>query len=182
MTATGLLLLALAVQHPMSDAPLKRGTVSFDGRGTLGNFVGRTDSVRGAMTGGATLAAVRGWVEARAATLLTGNRKRDKDLRKSLEVEQYPTLRFDLAGVTPGDTVGDTVAVSLSGTLAIHGVTQSVSLPARVWPTGDGLRLRGDFSLNVKDFHIGGLSKLLGILHMNENIVVHVDLTFGQPH
>lgn len=179
MTGAVVLLLGLAAQHPIPDAPLQRGTLSFDGRATLGNFVGKTDSVRGAMQGGATLAAVTGWVEAPVATLLTGNGRRDKDLRKSMQVEQYPTMRFELHRVMPRDTVADTVAVTLQGSLTIHGVTQPVALPARVWRAGDGLRLRSDFPLNVKDFQVGGLSKLLGVLKMNENIVVHVDVTFG---
>ena len=73
-----------------------RGALSFDARATLGNFVGTTDFVRGAMTGGSDLRAVRGWVEASVATLVTGDRKRDKDLRKSMEVGRYPTMRFDV--------------------------------------------------------------------------------------
>lgn len=172
-----LFLLLLATQIP--DAPLKRGTLSFDGRATLGAFVGTTDSVRGAMTGGATLAAVRGWVEASVAALRTGNGKRDKDLRKSMEVEQHPVMRFTLERLEAGAATGDTVAVMLHGTLTIHGVTKNVALPGRVWPAGHDWRLRSDFPLNVKDYEVGGLTKVLGILKMNENIVVHVDVTFG---
>jgi polyisoprenoid-binding protein YceI len=173
------LLLALLAQHPIPDAPVKRGTLSFEGRATLGDFVGTTDSVRGAMQGGPDLAAVTGWVEAPVASLRTGNGKRDKDLRKSMEVEQHPLMRFDLEGVTPGDTLGDTVAVSLHGVLTIHGVKQGVVLPAQVWRGDGGLRLRADFRMNVKDYQVGGLTKMLGILKMNEHIVVHVDVTFG---
>ena len=43
------------------------------------------------------------------------------------------------------------------------------------------LLVRGDTPLNLKDYKIGGLSKLLGTLKMDEHIVVHVDLTFGPP-
>jgi polyisoprenoid-binding protein YceI len=171
------LLLLLALQIP--DAPLRRGTLSFDGRATLGSFVGTTDSVRGEMKGGPRLAAVTGWVEASVAALRTGNGKRDKDLRKSMEVEQHPTMRFDLDRVTPGDTVADTVAVTLHGRLTIHGVRHDVALPARVSPAGQGRRVRSDFPLNVKDYGVGGLSKALGLLKMHELIVVHVDVTFG---
>ena|SRR2546422_7536513 len=64
-------------------AHLVRGTLSFEGHSTLGDFVGATDSVRGNMSGGPELAAVRGWVEGRVATLRTGNGKRDRDLRKA---------------------------------------------------------------------------------------------------
>lgn len=35
------------------------------------------------------------------------------------------------------------------------------------------------FPLNLKDYKIGGLSKFLGIFKMNENIVVHIQVTFG---
>jgi hypothetical protein len=41
-----------------------------------------------------------------------------------------------------------------------------------------GIRLRGETPLNLKDYKIGGLSKALGMLRMHEKIVVHVDLTF----
>lgn len=177
---TIVLLLALAAQQSIPETPLKRGTLSFDGRATLGDFVGTTDSVRGAMTGGPDLTSVTGWVEASVASLRTGNGKRDKDLRKSMEVEQYPTMRFDLERVTvSARSGGDTVGVSLRGMLTVHGVKRELTLPAHVWPERDGMRLVGGFPLNVKDFQVGGLTKFLGVLKMDEHIVVHVDVTFG---
>jgi polyisoprenoid-binding protein YceI len=168
-----------SAQRPIPAAHVTRGTLSFDGHATLGDFVGSTDSVRGAMTGGADLASVRGWVEATVATLGTGNSKRDRDLRSSMEVETYPTMRFDLAGVTPGETRGDTVAVILVGRLTIHGVARQVSLPGTVILGGRDIILRSDFPVNLKDYHIGGLSKMLGVLKMHEAIEVHVDVVFG---
>ena len=35
------------------------------------------------------------------------------------------------------------------------------------------------FPLNLKDYRIGGLSKLLGVLKMYEDIEVHVDVLFA---
>src|SRR5437773_7672789 len=165
---------------PIPAAHLVRGTLSFDGHATLGDFVGTTDSVRGEMTGGADLAAVRGWVEGRVAALTTGKGKRDTDLRKSMEVDSFPTMRFDLTDVVPGATQSDSSMVTLRGRLTIHGVTRDVDIPARVWVVPDSIRVRGDFPLNLKDYRIGGLSKMLGILKMHENIEVHVDLVFGK--
>jgi polyisoprenoid-binding protein YceI len=173
--------LALVLQHPGPETPLKGGTLSFDGHATLGDFVGTTDSVRGAMRGGPDLVAVTGWVEASVASLRTGNGKRDKDLRKSMEVEQHPTMRFDLAAVLvpPGRPGRDTTDVVLRGTLTLHGRKKEVQLPARVWRADNGWRLRSDFTVHLKDYEVGGLSKMLGILKMNEEIEVHVDVTFG---
>lgn len=159
---------------------LTSGTLSFDGHATVGDFTGTTTTIAGEMTGGGSLAAVRGWVEAPVKTLDTGNGKRDKDLNKSMETNKYPTMRFDLTGVTPEGAPADTAAVQLQGRLTLHGVSRDVTLPGRVWKDGDGLRVRSDFPLDLGDYEIGGLSKMLGVLRMQEGIEVHVDLTFAQ--
>lgn len=155
------------------------GTLSFDGRATLGDFVGTTDSARGVMTGGAGLAEVRGYVEARVVTLVTGNGKRDRDLNKSMESDKYPLIRFDLDRTEVVLVGQDTAAVLLHGRLAIHGVEREVALAARLRFETDGvIALESDFPLNLKDHRIGGLSKMLGLLKMHPDIVVHVRLRF----
>ena len=45
---------------------------------------------------------------------------------------------------------------------------------------GEALRLRATLPLNLKDYKIRGLSKFLGTLKMHPDIVVHVDVEFGQ--
>ena len=170
---------SVRAQGAMPAARVVRGTLSFDGHSTLGDFVGTTDSVRGDMIGGPDLAAVRGWVEAPVATLHTGNGRRDRDLRKSMEVDTFPTMRFDLASVVPGEALGDSVAVTLQGRLTIHGVARDVEVPARVWLAAERIRLRSDFPLDLREYRIGGLSKMLGVLKMHEHIEVHVELVFA---
>jgi len=170
----------LAAQLDGAIPPMRiaSGTVSFDGHATVGDFTGTTTTVSGE-TGGETLAAARGWVESPVKTLDTGNGKRDKDLNKSMESNKHPTMRFELVGVTPGGPRADTAAVRLQGKLTLHGVTRDVTLPGRVWMDGGALRLRSDFPLDLGDYEIGGLSKMLGMLRMEEGIEVHVDLTFA---
>jgi polyisoprenoid-binding protein YceI len=157
---------------------LASGTLSFDGHATVGDFTGTTTTVTGEMTGGESLAAVRGWVESPVKTLDSDNGKRDKDLNKSMESNKYPAMRFELTGVTPEGARADTATVQLQGKLTLHGVTRDVALPGRVWKDGGALRLRSDFPLDLGDYEIGGLTKMLGILRMEEAIEVHVDLTF----
>jgi polyisoprenoid-binding protein YceI/CheY-like chemotaxis protein len=173
--------------HAQSRAPipagrLSAGTLSFDGHATVGDFVGTTDSVSGEMTGGANLSAVRGWVEAPVRTLKTGDGKRDKDLNKSMESSKYPTMRFELMAVTPSGGTADSLRATLHGNLTIHGVTRKVDLPSTLVFRGPSLRVRSEFPLNLKDYRIGGLSKMLGILKMSEKIEVHADLLFGLDH
>jgi polyisoprenoid-binding protein YceI len=169
---------------PIPAGHLTSGTLSFDGHATAGDFVGKTTTVSAQLTGAPDVTGVRGWVEAPVATLTTGNGKRDKDLNKSMESDKFPVLRFELARVSRTGGTGDSVAVILHGALAIHGVTRQVDLPGTVQFAGSTARVRTDFPLNLKDYRIGGLSKMLGMLKMYENIEVHSDLVFqvGASH
>jgi polyisoprenoid-binding protein YceI len=172
----------LAAQAPVEgtipDGTVRQGTLSFDGRATTGAFSGTTTSVTGEMHGGG-LSEVRGWVEAPVRTLGTGNQRRDRDLNKSMESEKYPTIRFELTGVAAPETTGDSVNVVLHGRFIIHGVTREATVPASVAFHPEGIHLRGETPLNLKDYKIGGLSKALGMLKMDEKILVYVDLMFG---
>jgi polyisoprenoid-binding protein YceI len=154
------------------------GSLSFDGHATAGDFTGTTTTVSGQLSGATDVTGVRGWVEAPVRSLKTGNGRRDRDLNKSMESEKYPVLRFDLAKVSRTESAGDSIGVILHGALRIHGVTRNVALPARLHFRGQDIGVRSDFPLNLKDYRIGGLSKLLGVLKMYEDIEVHVDLVF----
>ncbi|HZI41358.1 MAG TPA: YceI family protein [Gemmatimonadaceae bacterium] len=120
-------------QRPVSDAVLQTATLSFLGHATVGDFVGTTTTVRGAIIGGRDYATTRGWVEAPVRTLATGNDRRDRDLRSSMNVDRYPAIRFDLSGATvlsSSQGTLDSLALVLHGALTIHGVKRSVDLPA----------------------------------------------------
>jgi len=166
-----------ATGRPIPPGTAAEGTLSFDGRANVGDFTGTTSTLSGAMTGGADLAAVRGWVEAPVATLKTGKDRRDRDLLKSMEADKYPTIRFDLEGVSAA-APADSLPVTLKGRLTIHGVAREVELPGSLVLTTDRARVHADFPLNLKDYKIGGLSKMMGMLRMYEDIEVHVDVTF----
>ncbi|MBA3316656.1 MAG: YceI family protein [Gemmatimonadales bacterium] len=166
-------------QRAIPSGTVESGVLSFDGRATVGDFTGTTSTITGQLAGAADLAAVRGWVEAPVKTLVTGDSRRDKDLNKSMESGKYPMIRFDLTGVVPGAVRGDTLGVTLRGTFLIHGVRQEVSIPATVVMLARGVRVRGETPLNLKSYRIGGLSKAMGMLRMQEEIVVHLDLTFA---
>jgi polyisoprenoid-binding protein YceI len=160
------------------DAQVSDGTLGFDGHATVGDFTGTTSEVKGGMTGGTGLAEVRGWVEAPVKSLDTGNGKRDKDLNKSMESDKYPVIRFELGGVKVKDGGAERAEVELARRMIIHGVPRAVTLPAQVRQVEGGLRLTSDFPLNLKGYEIGGLSKMLGMLKMHEDIEVYVDVTF----
>ena len=165
-------------QSAWPDADVRRGTLSFDGKSTLGDFTGTTTTVRGRMTGGATLADVRGWVEAPVNTLKTGNNRRDRDLVKTMEAEIFPLIRFELTGVTPEWERGDSAGVVLQGNFVIHGVTKPVRIPARVTRSAGSVHLTATgLPMDLTDYRIENLTRFL-VFKMNKNIVVHIDLVF----
>jgi polyisoprenoid-binding protein YceI len=170
---------AAQMRGPIPNGRITSGMLSFDGHATMGDFTGTTRTVTGQLTGAPDISSVRGWVEAPVQTLKTGDRKRDKDLNKSMESSKYPNLRFDLNQITVTESAGDSMPVTLHGTLNIHGVTRRLELPGTIEFTGANARVHSDFPLNLKEYGIGGLSKMLGMLKMHENIEVHVDLVFG---
>jgi polyisoprenoid-binding protein YceI/CheY-like chemotaxis protein len=178
-----LLLTAAPLKGQTSDfIPDRRvisGTLSFDGHASVGDFVGKTASVTGEMKGGPDLSNVRGWVQAPVKSLVTGNNRRDRDLNKSMESDKYPDIRFELTDATPRAGSRDSTALTLHGKLTIHGVTRTVAVSAWVQRSGEQVRVRSEFPLSLKDYEIKGLSKMLGVLKMYDNIEVHVDVIFG---
>ena len=167
------------MRGPIPNGRVTSGMLSFDGHATMGDFIGTTRTVTGQLTGAPDITSVRGWVEAPVESLKTGDRKRDKDLNKSMESSKYPNLRFDLNRITATGSAGDSMPVTLYGTLTIHGVTRRLELPGTIAFNGANARVHTDFPLNLKEYGIGGLSKMLGMLKMHENIEVHVDVVFG---
>jgi polyisoprenoid-binding protein YceI len=159
--------------------PVRSGQLAFDGKATLGDFTGTTATVSGSLVGAPTLDGVRGSVEAPARSLATGNGRRDRDMYRSLEVEQYPTLRFELDDLAAGTPQGDSIPVTLRGRFTIHGVTRQHAVPGWLWLTSSTARFKGQLPMNLKDFQVGGLSKMLGVLKMQEEIVVRMDVMFG---
>jgi polyisoprenoid-binding protein YceI len=175
LSGTGL----YAQSLPIPSGTIRQGTLSFDGKATMGDFTGTTGTVSGSFTGGATLAEIQGSVEAPVQTLVTGNGKRDRDLNKSMESDKFPLLRFELARVEAGAGAADSLPATLSGRMIIHGISREVTIPSVLRFRTDGVRVEASLPLNLKDYQIGGLSKMLGMLKMHEDIVVHLDVDFS---
>ncbi|HEU5040598.1 MAG TPA: YceI family protein, partial [Gemmatimonadales bacterium] len=164
------------LDRPVAAGQVATGALSFDGHASVGDFTGTPSEATGEITSGPDLVDVRGWVAAPVRSLETANKKRDRDLDRSMESDKYPAIRLELSGVTPAGGMADSAAATLGGRMLIHGVAREVSLPAEIRPTGQEIRVRSDFPLDLQDYEIGGLSKLLRMLRMQEEIEVH-----GEP-
>ncbi|MGI8951520.1 MAG: YceI family protein [Chitinophagaceae bacterium] len=89
-----------------------------------------------------------------ANTINTSIDARDNDLRKEkyFDVAKYPTINFVSANIS---------AASVTGNLTIKGITKSVTFPFTVTKQGNGYLFEGSFTINRRDFDVGGSSMVL---------------------
>jgi polyisoprenoid-binding protein YceI len=91
-------------------------------------------------------------------TINTGIDARDSHLKKEeyFNTENFPIITFISTSIT-----GNSNAYSVSGKLTIKGVTKIISFPFTVKNENGGLIFTGNFSINRKDFNVGGSSAVL---------------------
>jgi polyisoprenoid-binding protein YceI len=94
-----------------------------------------------------------------AASINTDNEMRDEHLRKDsyFNVAKYPRIRLVSSVVTVVDGNGH---YKLTGKLTIKGTTKEISFPFLATPAGDDYIFKGSFTINRRDFDVGGASTL----------------------
>ncbi len=105
-----------------------------------------------------------------AATINTDNSLRDSHLRNDsyFDVKNYPRIRLVSTGITPS---GKAWAYQFTGQLTIRNVTREISFSFLVRPSGDGLNFSGSFTINRKDFGVGGTSMISNELTVTVNVM-----------
>ncbi len=89
------------------------------------------------------------------ATLDTGNNKRDKDMRRTLEVEEFPFAEFTGTLTTPLDLTQEASQPAIvRGQFTLHGVTRDVEIRGTLTPRGEALELTASWTLNLEDYQI----------------------------
>ena len=94
-----------------------------------------------------------------AATVNTDNNMRDEHLREDtyLDVKKYPRISFSSTSVSAAGRNGN---YTLTGNLTIKGTTKTISFPFIATPMGNDFIFKGTFTINRKDFGVGGTSTL----------------------
>jgi polyisoprenoid-binding protein YceI len=124
-----------------------------------GSFDAKTTAISGSITVAANgLPAFDGSLAVDLRTLDTGIGLRNEHLRDTyLEVTKQPgydtaTLSaIDLKGLKPVAPEGKG---SFTGSLTLHGVTKTVAGTVEVRPTGEDLRVKASFPVNLLDYSI----------------------------
>ena len=63
----------------------------------------------------------------------------------------------------------------------MRGVRRPVVALVEGWPVDGGFRVRTRFPVDLGDFGVGGLRRMMGTLRVREGITVRADLTFAAP-
>ena len=92
-----------------------------------------------------------------AASVNTDNTMRDDHLRKAayFNTEKYPLIRL-----VSGKITGKNGGLLFTGKLTIKDHTKDLSFPFTWEAAGGGYRFKGVFTINRKDFDVGGTSTI----------------------
>jgi polyisoprenoid-binding protein YceI len=162
MKNTMLLLFGLlAAEH--SPAQYKDADQGSEVKFTINNFGFGVDGSFKGLQGGIDFdpqnaAAAHLDVSIDASTVNTDNSLRDSHLRNDgyFDVKDYPRIRLVSTRIAPKEE-GSYV---FTGQLTIRNVTKEISFPFTVGPASGGLDFKGSFTINRKDFGVGGTSTI----------------------
>jgi polyisoprenoid-binding protein YceI len=96
-----------------------------------------------------------------------------------LDVARFPEIRFSSQSVRGRKTADQAFELTIEGTLELHGVTKTLSLPVRVTLDGDGLVAEARLAIRQKDFGIepvsvGGVVKVKDDLAISCRFLAHL--------
>lgn len=146
--------------------------------------VGRTSAITGTLTltqsvSGYSVTAASFTVD--VSKLISDKAMRDQRIhRQGLESDRYPTATFRLTSpiTLPAEAAsGQTIHVSATGALTIHGVTKTVTIPIDGQLTGSQIQLVGSISFPFSDFgmtppSIGGFVSVQNTATMEFKLVL----------
>ena len=103
-----------------------------------------------------------------AGTVNTDNSLRDDHLKNQgyFDAKKYPRIHLVSSKITPGKSGSYT----FTGQLTIRDKTNAVSFPFTAVPSGGGMNFSGTFTINRKDFDVGGASTISNELTVSLNV------------
>ena len=92
-----------------------------------------------------------------------------------LESAKYPEITFKSTDIK-GSIVQGAFDVEIGGDLTLHGVTQHITIPARVTLEGNSLRAVGEFDINRKKFGVNATDAFHGLVKVLHTIKFKFDI------
>jgi polyisoprenoid-binding protein YceI len=153
----------LQPQAPGSSVQFKIKNLGFKVPGSLGGLAGKIQ-FDPAQPEGAVFD-----ITVDANTINTDNGMRDDHLRGEsyFDIQHYPRIRL----VSSKVALHKKGSYLFTGQLTIKNHTKEVSFPFTVAETGGGYRFQGNFTINRRDFEVGGFSTI------SDQLEVTLDVT-----
>jgi polyisoprenoid-binding protein YceI len=85
------------------------------------------------------------------------------------DVAKFPITTFTVTAIDPA-----AADYKVTGNLFLHGVTKSISFPAKIEVTDEAVSVKSDFAINRKDFNINYPGKPDDLIR--DNVVIKLDI------
>lgn len=87
-----------------------------------------------------------------------------------LESERFPEIVYNCSRVSASKTSEGQYWIALNGELTLHGITRSLTIPARVTVNDETIKASGNFSLLQSDYEIERVSVAGGTLKVKDEV------------
>ncbi len=112
------------------------------------------------------------------ATLDTGNEKRDKDMRETLEVSEHPFAEFFGRLTSDFNTKStEPQKVTAKGEFKVHGVPKTVEVTGTLRNTADGLKLTASWTVLLSEHDIEPPGILFYKVNDEQEVSIEILLT-----
>jgi len=147
--------------------------------------VGRTSAITGSVIltqSASTYTVSAASFSVNVSTLTSDRSMRDQRIhRQGLESDRYPTATFQLTSpiVLPAEAAsGQAIHVAATGTLTIHGVSKTVTIPIDARLSGSQVELVGSITFPFSDFGMTPPS-IGGFVSVQDNATMEFQLKLG---
>ncbi|XWN38079.1 MAG: YceI family protein [Balneola sp.] len=148
---TSVLFLCTTVVSFSQSFKTEEGKATFYSKVPLHNFEGNSENLVGLID--LEKGTVDFYID--LETLDTGNGKRDKDMKLTLETKKYPFAEFFGTLTSDFDSESGSVQdVTVKGTFKIHGEEQEIEVEGTLQMKDDGLHVTAGWILSLTDYKI----------------------------
>lgn len=101
-----------------------------------------------------------------------GNKKRNKDFHEMLQTDEFPEIVLELKEII---LENKTKAIATAG-ITIAGEENIYHIPIKIL-SGEISRFRGTFKIDIKDFGLEPIKRMLGLIVVQDIIEIELDLS-----
>ncbi|MGH7420368.1 MAG: YceI family protein, partial [Candidatus Rokuibacteriota bacterium] len=159
-----------------------KSRVGFDAFHVLGNFSGTSETPAGEVELDIEdlKKPIKGALTVPVASFRTGETGRDKDLRRALDGEHHPEIRYQIDKVESSfsSVAENDVLLTIHGVLSMRGTPRPVAFMGRIRLREGALWVRGESRIRPADFGIPPLRSWL--ISVKEHVLATFDLVLSR--